>query len=120
MFVIGFLFAAFTFSATGPASAGCEKFPSVPWWSGTTHDSVKRYVKVKNGGNWSAYIKKWENQLSFLKGVASKNGTAVVANYKLRGTSLKQYIQKVSARVSISRCLADQAAGEVPAPKKAD
>ncbi len=120
LFIVGLLLVVFAIFTAGPASAECAKFPSVPWWSGTTHDTVKRYVNIKNGGNWSAYIKKWENQLKFLRKVESKKGTAVVANYRLRGTSLKQYVEKVAARVSISRCLASQSSGNMPASKRVD
>ncbi len=109
--ITGFFLALgiFSLSIAGAAHASndCPEFPNVIWWK-TNHQEIVSYVSLKHGGKWSAYLEKWDNQLNKMKKLHAQGGTAVFKSKGLRleGDMLLKYINAISVRVSISRCLA--------------
>ena len=99
-------------SATTPSTESCEKVPAVPWWGNPTHSSIIAYVSNKNSGNWTAYIDKWQRQLTKLESVHAKGGTVIAPKLgtRLQGLVLAEYISQVEKRLTITKCLASKVA----------
>jgi len=97
-------------ASAGPAPAECPPFPEVPWWKDLNHQSVRQYVAVKHGGDWNDYIDKWEQQYINIKDVHDRGAAVVVTKDKIRlgEESLKSYIEKISQRLEVIRCLAGE------------
>ena len=84
----------------------CGEIPKVAWWGNPTHEKIISQVNKKHSSNWDEYIGKWQKQLSFLKEVKGKGGTIVTPiQTRLKGMALDQYIQQVSTRVKVIKCL---------------
>ena len=103
-------------------NAACETFPQVTWWGDISHESVNAYVIQKHGGDWSAYLEKWERQLGRVRDVHSKgNGIKIPSTgHIIKGIALGQYIGKLSQRVKINKCLADEMGTTDAANKKTE
>jgi len=99
-----------------PTAQGCEKLPKVAWWGNASHETITNYVNSKTGGDWDAYIAKWEGQLETLAGIQAKGGTVVVPKLgtRLTGQSLAEYISQVETRIEVTRCLAAMPGGTKP------
>ncbi|MBT7941991.1 MAG: cytochrome c4 [Alphaproteobacteria bacterium] len=118
VFLSGFVL-AFLFGPAGAARAAetaCASFPKVPWWGELSHRSVGQLVERRYGGNWKAYIRLWEKNLSKLREIRGKNSRAVIRSQAakkkrklLAGPELEKYIENVAARLKVTRCLAEQA-----------
>lgn len=107
-----------------PTLAECPPFPDVQWWKGLSHDSVSKYVAAKHGGDWNAYIDKWEKQLKKIEDIYSKGSVITVSKdkIKLRGKHLLAYIENIKMRLAVIRCLAGISVPEQvvsPPPEKA-
>jgi hypothetical protein len=98
---------ALVFGVSGAAKAECQAFPKVPWWSNLSHGSVVRYVDERHGGDWAAYIAKWDRQSAKLEDIASRGNVAVIGKNKvrLRDAALDDYIGTVAKRLRVIRCL---------------
>jgi len=109
---IGLVLAGGLFFTTS-AQAECDPFPKVPWWGTLNHDKVATYVSRKHEGNWAPYVTKWAKQIDKLKDV-HKRQSSVFVRYKgkkvqIAGDALGNYIKLVEKRVSVVRCLAQNA-----------
>ncbi|NQU57910.1 MAG: c-type cytochrome [Rhodospirillales bacterium] len=100
----------------GQAAAQCAPFPEVPWWGGLTHASIAKYVDKRHGGDWNPYIAAWQSKLQKLRDIRDKDFAAAVMSGTdkkqkriLRGVELDKYIDLVSKRLSVMRCLAKEA-----------
>ncbi len=96
------------FGATADAGERCPEVPSVSWWGDTSVEGLTAYVDRKHGGDWKAYIDKWNKQLEKMKSLSERDGTAVFKsrNLKLKGEALLQYIDAIKDRLSVTKCLA--------------
>jgi hypothetical protein len=92
-----------------PAHAACPALPDVPWWTNSP-DKVANFVERRHKGDWGAYIKKWAKYGKNMQGIYDREGTALVKSRDLRlqGDRLKDYIGKISQRVSALKCLATE------------
>ncbi len=97
---------------SGVAKAECGDFPKVPWWGNLTHGKTTHYVESKHGGQWAAYVKKWEKQHAKLKDIHERGSAVVVKDNRLKDAELASYIGKVGERVEVIRCLASDESGE--------
>ncbi len=100
-------------AAARPAGAQvCDPFPQVGWWKDLSHESVTRYVERRHNGDWKPYIQKWQKQGERLKRVLGKGGKVVIKsmNVTLKGQSLSAYIKKMEKRITVTECLAREAA----------
>lgn len=79
-----------------------------------SHERVIRYVNRKYDGDWKRYITKWERQLKAMVDINNRGSTAIVKKrgIKLSGDKLKKYIGDLTKRVSVTKCLASQAADQ--------
>jgi len=88
----------------------CDPVPDVDWWKNKTHESMAAYVDQKHGGDWKAYMNQWYRRLSKLQDIHGRNSGAVTSTgVALKGNELKAYINKMRIRLSIIRCLAQEA-----------
>lgn len=88
----------------------CEPIPRVEWWKYKTHETVAAYVNRKYRGNWLPYLGKWVRRLVKLQDIHNRQSSAVTSSgLVLRGAELRAYIQKMQKRLSVTRCLADEA-----------
>jgi len=97
----------------------CPKIPSVQWWGEMSHQKITRYVSAKHNGDWMPYIEKWNRQLSHMKAIYDRGGSAV---FKKQGITIEdkelmQYIKAIEIRLNVTKCLAlaefERAAEEV-------
>lgn len=112
-------FAAVLFSARGvlafppQAKAECAPFPKLEFWGNLTHSSVQNRVKFRFNGDWNTYINRLERIIVGLKGIQEKGQAAVIKmrgrRVRLKGTKLDNYLQLSGTRLSVVRCLAEQA-----------
>jgi len=110
----------------GTAAAQCAPFPRVPWWGSLTHESVAEYVDKRYGGEWDPYIASWQGKLQKLREIRNRDSAAAVMSGTgerqkkvLRGVELDKYIDLVGKRLSVMRCLANEAGKAGPAAKTA-
>ncbi|MBC8339939.1 MAG: c-type cytochrome [Alphaproteobacteria bacterium] len=103
-------------AAGGAGEDACDPFPKVVWWENLTHQSVEELVVRRHGGDWQAYIRGWEKNLTKLISIRAKRSRAVIRSQTdkgkrkvLGGKELDAYIDNVAARLAVLRCLADQA-----------
>ncbi|MEO5338260.1 MAG: hypothetical protein H7841_15410 [Magnetospirillum sp. WYHS-4] len=92
----------------GAAKAECPAYPQVPWWENLTHDNTRRYVAMAHDGDWKVYLAKWRFQLADLEGIYGRGSAGLIRshNIRLQGEDLRQYIEKVRARIDVVECLA--------------
>jgi len=91
-----------------PAHSECPPFPDVAWWNDLSHDNVRKYVGTKHGGDWDAYIEKWQRQLKFVQNVYDRGSIIVVSADKIRlkGEDILTYRENIEKRLDVIRCLA--------------
>jgi len=89
------------------AAKNCPKFNKVVWWE-TSHAEVASYVERKHGGDWKAYVEKWDRQFEKMKSLSDRGGAAVFKSKKLKleGENLVQYVSAIKDRLSVTKCLA--------------
>lgn len=89
---------------------GCGAVPEVPWWGNVTHDYIGRYVADKHGGNWEEYTAKWDQQrLKAADALSRGLSTLARDGTRLEGDALKEYVDNLTKRLGITRCLAEKA-----------
>ncbi|NQV83704.1 MAG: cytochrome c4 [Rhodospirillales bacterium] len=112
----------------GHAAANeCTPFPKVPWWGELSHQSVGQLVKRRHDGDWAAYIRLWERNLSKLREIRGNQSRAVVSSPGLKtqrkilgGAELDTYIQNIQTRITVMRCLAKQGEAKIEKPVPTD
>ena len=88
----------------------CDPLPDVEWWKYKTHESIAAYVDQKHDGDWKVYMNNWYRRLLKLQGIESrKSGAKTSTGVVLKGDELNAYIDKMRIRLSIIRCLAQEA-----------
>ncbi len=94
--------------AAGAASAECPAMPENQVWGKTSNSAVARYVAQAYGGDWSAYIEKWEKRAEQVQGLVRRDSILVFHDTDkwLRGEALAAYAADVERRVTATRCLA--------------
>lgn len=94
------------------AQAQCQPFPQVWWWGQSSHPKEIRIVGRQFGGDWGGYIARWEERLSRLEEIHANGNTAVLGSRRveLRDSQLDTFIETVRQRLTVTRCLADDAA----------
>ncbi|MBC8269819.1 MAG: response regulator [Rhodospirillaceae bacterium] len=93
-----------------PYSSQCEQSPFASWWGTSTHASMVEYVANRHAGDWNPYIDKWVNQLNKLQDINSRNGRVSTSDGTvLAGRDLEAHIEKLIVRISVIRCLANEA-----------
>lgn len=86
----------------------CKPIPDVEWWANKSHASVIGYVKRKYKGDWRPYIKNWENRLKKLRDIQARESSAIASGgIVLKGEELNDYLEKVTLRVEVIKCLAE-------------
>jgi len=123
--MISVVLVAFVFAVaglSGPVRAAqneCPEMPSVQWWGKTSHQKITGYVSSKHNGDWMPYIDKWNRQLSKMKAIYDRGGSAI---FKKQGITIEdkelmQYIRAIEIRLDVTKCLAlaefERAAEEV-------
>lgn len=113
--VITFVFALFALAIMGAAAMGqekssasaCQPLPSVSWWTSDQNDIVT-LVDQRYGGNWDAYIEKWDDYRRRMQEIYDKGSAAVVKSrdLHLEGDALARHIQDIKARIDVTKCLA--------------
>ena len=110
--IAGLFFAvtAALFPMSGKAQGTCGPFPQVSWWGPSSHAREMRTVERRFGGNWPAYVARWEERLMRLEEIRTRKNTAIVGSRQLRlsGRALDGFIDTVRRRISVTRCLADE------------
>jgi len=102
-------------------------FPEVAWWGALSHQSVSEYVDRRYGGDWAPYVASWQRQLDKLRDIRKRDSAAAIMartdkgreKKVLRGGELDKYIELVSIRLTVMRCLADRAKATKPPAKAA-
>ena len=104
----GFVALALMIGLSGAANAQCKSFPEVAWWKASP-TKVTKYVGRKHGGDWSAYILKWERYQQRMEDISARGSAAVVKSHgvKLKDQALVDYIGKIKDRIAVTRCLAN-------------
>jgi len=88
----------------------CDPIPDIEWWKNKTHVSIAAYVDRKHGGEWKAYMNQWYRRLLKLQEIHGRNsGVKSSTGVVLKGNELKAYIKKMRTRLSVIRCLAQEA-----------
>jgi hypothetical protein len=89
------------------APSACQPLPEVSWWNSNQRDIVA-LVDQRYGGNWDAYIEKWDDYRRRMQAIYDKGSVAVVKSQDLRleGAELAEHIEQVRARISTTKCLA--------------
>ena len=84
----------------------CDALPKVPWW-GKTKD-IPSYVRRVHYGDWNAYVAKWQAQLDRMEFLDINRFAAASPDRRhvLRGSKLKEHIEKIRQRLEITTCLA--------------
>lgn len=102
----------FVFASTG-AHAACQQIPENEVWGKVSNGAIERYVANQGGGDWAAYIAKWESRLERVQTIAKNNSVIVFHNSDLwlRGSDLNRYVRDVQQRLSVTRCMAHNANG---------
>ena len=123
------LVSAVLFGLAGPSLAAtddCAAFPKVPWWGNLSHQSIGQLVEKRYGGDWTAYIRIWERNLHTFRKIRRNKSKAAISTPALKnkrqllgGKELDKYIKNVSARLSVMRCLANQAEAKTKGKKVA-
>ncbi len=91
----------------------CGPIPNVQWWKFRTHESIAGYVTRKYKGDWKAYIKIWTIRLVKLQDIYLSGSSAITTTGQaLKGPTLKVYIEQMMDRLSVTRCLAAEAAAD--------
>ena len=92
------------------AEQKCPALSAVQWWDETNHQKMTSYVNARHGGDWDAYIVRWQSHLTKVQGIYNRGGA--VASKKLgvriEGRKLYEYIAAVEQRLTITQCLAEQ------------
>jgi hypothetical protein len=82
----------------------------VAWWVNKNHLDVVRYVNRRLAGNWADYVKNWRGRLVKLQDIQDRGSTAITASgAELRGAELAAYLQQMTRRLEVTRCLAAEA-----------
>ena len=94
--------------------AACPELPNVHWWR-TTRIKIVEYVDFKYKGNWTPYIKKWQNYKLKMQQILNENGTALVKakNIMLSGKTLAIHIGEIEKRLEVKRCLEKMFSGQI-------
>ena len=88
----------------------CGQIPRVEWWGEVSHMKVLNYVNTRHGGGWRPYIEKWALQQVKMQDIHDRGSAAITKEgIRLGGAELKAYIEKISKRLSVVRCLAMEA-----------
>ena len=88
----------------------CGQIPRVEWWGEVSHMKVLNYVNTRHGGDWRPYIEKWALQQVKMQDIHDRGSAAITKEgIRLGGAELKAYIEKISKRLSVVRCLAMEA-----------
>ena len=91
--------------------AQCGKLPDVSWWKYNSYETIAGYVSKRYAGDWSAYSDRWIKRLVVMQDIHDRKSTAVTpSGESLRGEDLGKYIEDLSARIKVIRCLAGAAA----------
>jgi len=92
-------------------AAKCDPLPNVEWWS-QTHSKVSATVKNRYKGDWSKYIKRWQNYRIRMQNTLDANSVAVVKSrgIKMQGKVLQDHINQIDQRVDVLKCLSDVSA----------
>lgn len=90
------------------AEAACPAYPSdVPGWEGLSHASVVSYVEGRFDNDWQHYEDALIASLNALTEIHRSSGVAVVdGGRRLAGAELGRYIDRLTQRIGITRCLA--------------
>jgi len=110
-----FLCVAMALTLAAPVSQAqaqerCRALPSVQWWNDIDHKRMIAYVEARHGGDWDAYIAKWQGHLSSVQAIYDRDGAVFSKKLgrRLTGRGLGEYIAAVERRLSITRCLANR------------
>lgn len=95
-------------TTAGVARAACPPFPSdVPGWERLSHASVVRYVETRVDGDWQRYEDALIASLNALTEIRQSGGAALVDDgRRLAGDALERYIERLTQRIGVTRCLA--------------
>ena len=89
----------------------CVPLPKVKWWKNHSHIKIVTYVNQKYEGDWSPYINKWVRRMAKVQAIHDRDATVVTSDgRRLQGAVLDDYIDKMAKRISVTRCLALEAA----------
>ncbi|MBO6521268.1 MAG: hypothetical protein JJ900_10130 [Rhodospirillales bacterium] len=94
--------------ATGAAAAECPAMPENQVWGKTSNRAVANYVARAYGGDWAAYIEKWEKRAKQARDLVRRDSILVFhdTDQWLRGDALATYANDVEQRITATRCLA--------------
>ncbi len=91
----------------------CGPIPDVKWWKFRTRENIAGYVTRQHKGDWKAYIEIWTVRLVKLQDIYQRGSTAITTTgLALKGPELKVYIEQMRERLSVTRCLAAEAAAD--------
>jgi len=86
----------------------CQAMPVVQWWDNIDQKQMNDYVDARHGGDWDAYIAKWQAHLEQVRAIYIKGGAVASKKLgvKIKGQQLYDYTQAVETRLAITRCRA--------------
>jgi hypothetical protein len=88
----------------------CGPIPQVEWWKFKDHESVAGFVHRQHKGDWKPYIDKWFKRLVILQDMQARGSTAITrTGVRLNGKDLQSYIDQMMQRLTVIRCLAQEA-----------
>lgn len=104
-------------SVAARAEAACPAYPSdVPGWEGLSHAAVVGYVDSQFANDWQRYEDALIASLNALTEIHRSSGVAVVdGGRRLAGAELGRYIDRLTQRIGITRCLARTESARVAA-----
>ncbi len=87
----------------------CPTLPVVRWWNDIDQKNMTAYVDARHGGDWDAYIAKWQDHLVKMRAIYSKGGSVASKKRGVRitGGDLYDYIAAVEQRLTVTRCRAN-------------
>ena len=111
-FALRFVLSVFFIGFAAPVSQAeqqCPVIPAVQWWDNIDHKSITTYVDARHGGDWDAYMAKWQSHLNQVRAIHAKGGAVASKKLAIRmeGRQLSTYISDVEFRLRVTKCLAD-------------
>lgn len=112
---ISFISIALTIALLSPnlaLASNCPEIPSVKWWGNATADNLSAYVDKRHGGDWDAYIGKWERYEEKMRNTMFSGKSAHIKsqNLDLKDEALADYIKLITRRIEAMHCIAGEVA----------